>query len=128
MMQDSFIDSSAVLGKSVRIGHFVSLHAGVKIGDGTRIEDGARIYDDCVIGDNCIIGTNAVLRPRTHIDSQSIFGTLSCSEGDNWIGQYTTVHAQCHITKGVHIGNNVFIVNVLDFSNYHTDFVIAKWS
>lgn len=74
-----------------------------------RVEQGAQIYEDCIIGDFSIIGANAVLRPRTVIGHHSIFGTLSCSEGDNYIGDYTTVHAQCHITKGVHIGDNCFI-------------------
>ena len=74
-----------------------------------KIEPGAVIYEDCTIGDYSIIGANAVLRPRTVIGHHSIFGTLSCSEGDNYIGNYTTVHAQCHITKGVYIGDNVFI-------------------
>jgi acetyltransferase-like isoleucine patch superfamily enzyme len=106
---DSFIDGSARIGRDVRIGHFASIHAGVKIGDGSRIEDGARIYSDCIIGDNCIIGPNAVLRPGTKIGSHSIFGTLSCSEGGNSIGDYTTIHAQCHVTKGLRIGSNVFI-------------------
>src|SRR5262249_17693984 len=54
-------------------------------------------------------GANAVLRSRTKIGHNSIFGTLSCSEGDCIIGDNTTIHAQCHITKGVSIGNNVFI-------------------
>lgn len=106
---DSFIDGSAKIGRDVRIGHFVSIHAGAKIGDGSRIEDGARIYGDCVIGHGCIIGPNAVLRPDTRIGSHSIFGTLSCSEGGNSIGDYTTIHAQCHVTKGLRIGSNVFI-------------------
>jgi UDP-3-O-[3-hydroxymyristoyl] glucosamine N-acyltransferase len=104
-----FVDGSASLGKNVTIGHFVSIHAGVKIGDNTRIEDGAKVYRDCEIGRNCIIGANAVLRPRTKIGNCSIFGTLSCSEGDNSIGDYTTIHAQCHITKGLRIGSNVFV-------------------
>lgn len=74
-----------------------------------RIEKGAVVYEDCMIGEYSVIGANAVLRPRTVIGHHSIFGTLSCSEGDNYIGDYTTVHAQCHITKGVHIGDNCFI-------------------
>lgn len=74
-----------------------------------KIEQGAIVGEDCIIGEHSIIGANAVLRPRTVIGHHSIFGTLSCSEGDNYIGDYTTVHAQCHITKGVHIGDNCFI-------------------
>lgn len=108
-MPNSFIDPTTSLGKNIRIGHFVAIHPNAKIGDNCRIEDGAKIYDGCIIGENCIIGANAVLRPRTKIGSYSIFGTLSCSEGDNSIGDYTTIHAQCHITKGLQIGNNVFM-------------------
>ena len=74
-----------------------------------KVENGAIIYEDCKIGDHSIIGANAVLRPRTIIGHHSIFGTLSCSEGQNDIGNHTTIHAQCHITQGVHIGDNVFI-------------------
>ncbi len=108
-MNTSFIDTTAEIGKNVKIGHFVTIHSNVKIGDNCKIEDGAKIYEECIIGNNCIIGANAVLRPKTKIGNYSIFGTLSCSEGDNSIGDYTTIHAQCHITKGLQIGNNVFI-------------------
>ena len=72
-------------------------------------EQGAIVDDTCEIGDETIIGANAVLRPYTKIGHHSIFGTLSCSEGYNSIGNYTTIHAQCHITQGVTIGDNVFI-------------------
>ena len=74
-----------------------------------KVEPGAIIYDNVEIGEGTIIGANAVLRPYTHIGKHSIFGTLSCSEGYNKIGDYTTIHAQCHITQHVTIGNNVFI-------------------
>ena len=72
-------------------------------------EFGAVIFPECKIGEGSIIGANSVLRPRTVIGKHSIFGTASVSEGDNYIGNYTTIHAQCHITKGVHIGDNCFI-------------------
>lgn len=77
--------------------------------DTITIERGAVIYPGCDIGEYSIIGANAVLRPRTKIGHHSIFGTLSCSEGDCKIGDYTTIHAQCHITKGVTIGDCCFI-------------------
>jgi UDP-3-O-[3-hydroxymyristoyl] glucosamine N-acyltransferase len=74
-----------------------------------KVEPGAIIYPNCVIGEGSIIGANAVLRPYTRIGRNTIFGTLSCSEGHNEIGDFTTIHAQCHITSNVRIGNNVFI-------------------
>jgi UDP-3-O-[3-hydroxymyristoyl] glucosamine N-acyltransferase len=108
-MRGNFIHETALIEENVTIGHFVSIGQGTRIGDNSRIEDGAKIYSDCFIGNNCIIGANAVLRSRTKIGDNSIFGTLSCSEGDNDIGKFTTIHAQCHITKGVSIGDNCFI-------------------
>lgn len=107
--RDSFIDADAQIGNNVGIGHFVSIHRGVRLGDDSRIEDGSRIYEGCEIGRNSIIGPNAVLRPHTRLGEHVIFGTLSCCEGKSTIGDYTTIHAQCHITQGVTIGNNVFI-------------------
>lgn len=74
-----------------------------------KVEAGAIIYDNVEIGEGTIIGANAVLRPYTRIGKHSIFGTLSCSEGYNEIGNYTTIHAQCHITQRVKIGNDCFI-------------------
>lgn len=82
-----------------------------------KTEPGAIIYPNCEIGEGSIIGANAVLRPYTRIGKHSIFGTLSCSEGSNAIGDYTTIHAQCHITSNVFIGNNVFIAPFFIASN-----------
>ena len=106
---DSYVDADTQIGNKVHIGHFVSVHRGVRIGDNVRIEDGARIYEGCDIGPNSILGPNAVLRPRTQLGEHTIFGTLSCAEGLSTIGDFTTIHAQCHITQHVTIGNNVFI-------------------
>lgn len=83
-------------------------HQGI-VKDTVTVERGAIIYPGCNVGDHSVIGANAVLRSGTIIGHHSIFGTLSCSEGDNYIGNYTTIHAQCHITKGVTIGDNCFI-------------------
>lgn len=80
-----------------------------KIHPSVIIEYGAVIYSHCEIGEGSVIGANAVLRPGTVIGENTIFGTGSVSEGDNYIGDNTTIHAQCHITAGMHIGNNVFI-------------------
>ncbi|MBL4654088.1 MAG: hypothetical protein JKY53_14685 [Flavobacteriales bacterium] len=85
------------------------IHQSTKIHSSARIEPGAVIYENCKIGRNSIIGANAVLRPGTVIGNSTIFGTCSVSEGDNYIGDNTTIHAQCHITAGMYIGNNVFI-------------------
>lgn len=89
----------------------------VRIGKRTRIEPGAVIFENCRIGNNCIIGANVVLRPNTMIGDNTIFGTGSVSEGDNIIGNDVTIHAQCHITKKVTIGNRCFIAPFFIASN-----------
>src|SRR2546425_2034760 len=106
---DVYRDRTAKIGENVRIGRFVSIHSGVIIGDNVVIEDGSRVYDNCEIESNSVVGPNAVLRPYTKIGHHTIFGTLSCCEGHSAIGNFTTVHAQCHITQKVTIGNDVFI-------------------
>lgn len=106
---NSYFDPDAQIGEGTRIGHFVSIHRSVRVGENARIEDGAKIFENCEIGSNSIVGANAVLRPHTRLGKHTIFGTLSCAEGFSTIGDFTTIHAQCHITQGVTIGNNVFI-------------------
>jgi acetyltransferase-like isoleucine patch superfamily enzyme len=90
---------------------------GVKFGSGVIIEPYAVIYEGCEIGDQSVISSHAVLRPRTIIGKNTIFGTHSVSEGDNQIGNCSTLHAQCHLTKGMSIGDDVFIAPFFIASN-----------
>ncbi|HEY4481948.1 MAG TPA: hypothetical protein VI489_03760 [Candidatus Brocadiaceae bacterium] len=113
----SIVDSSTKIGKDVMIGHFVTIGKNVSIGDGARIEHGAIIYEDCEIGEHSIIAPNSVLRPRTIIGRSTIFGSSSVSEGNNQVGNCTTIHAQCHITSNVIIGNHCFIAPFFIASN-----------
>lgn len=96
---------------------YAFIHPQARLGNNVKVEYGAILYEEVAVGENSIIGAGAVLRPRTKIGKNSIFGTLSVSEGDNEIGDNTTIHAQAHITKGVKIGNNVFIAPFFIASN-----------
>ena len=49
------------------------------------------------------------MRPKTVIGSNCVIGHLTVFEGSSSVGDGTLIHAQCHITKGVTIGKNVFI-------------------
>jgi acetyltransferase-like isoleucine patch superfamily enzyme len=49
------------------------------------------------------------MRPKTIIENNCIIGHLTVFEGESKVGKGTLIHAQCHITKGVTIGENVFI-------------------
>lgn len=85
------IDETAKKHESARIGNYVTIEAG------------------CVIGEDSFIGHNCVLRPETIIGKRVIIGHLTVFEGETSIGDDVLIHAQCHITKGVVIENDVFI-------------------
>ena len=107
--QNSIIGNKVVIGDDVVIFPNVYIGENTKIGDGSIIQYGAFIEHDCNIGRHCRIGTNAVLRRETNIGDYSIFGSLSASEGKNWIGNNVLIHSQCHLTSGIIIEDWVFI-------------------
>lgn len=103
------------IGGNVEINEGVTLFPNVFIGDdvcigaNSVIQYGAFIEKGCVIGHDSRVGTNAVMRRETHLGNHSIFGSLSASEGKNWIGDHVLVHSQCHLTTGLIIEDWVFI-------------------
>lgn len=104
-----YISKSAILGNKVKVFPNVYIGKNTKIGDNSVIQYGAFIENDCIIGKNSRIGTNAVLRQKTIIGDYSIFGSLSASEGRNWIGNHVLIHSQNHLTTGIIIEDYVFI-------------------
>ncbi|MCK4477928.1 hypothetical protein KAU88_05315 [Candidatus Bathyarchaeota archaeon] len=107
--QNSVIEENATIGDDVVIFPNVYIGKNTKIGDGSIIQYGAFIEHNCSIGKHCRIGTNTVLRRETNIGDHSIFGSLSASEGKNWIGNNVLIHSQCHLTSGIIVEDWVFI-------------------
>jgi len=107
--QNSIIKENVTIGEDVVIFPNVYVGRNTRIGDGSIIQYGAFIEHDCNIGKNCRIGTSTVLRRETNIGDHSIFGSLSASEGKNWIGNHVLIHSQCHLTTGIIIEDWVFI-------------------
>jgi acetyltransferase-like isoleucine patch superfamily enzyme len=107
--QNSIIKENVTIGEDVVIFPNVYVGRNTRIGDGSIIQYGAFIEHDCNIGKQCRIGTSTVLRRETNIGDHSIFGSLSASEGKNWIGNNVLIHSQCHLTTGIIIEDWVFI-------------------
>jgi acetyltransferase-like isoleucine patch superfamily enzyme len=107
--QNSIIKENVIIGEDVVVFPNVYVGRNTRIGDGSIIQYGAFIEHDCNIGKHCRIGTNAVLRRETNIGDHSIFGSLSASEGKNWMGNHVLIHSQCHLTTGIIIEDWVFI-------------------
>lgn len=94
-------------GSTIDFGSII--YNGTSIGEYSRISSNVRIEAGCRIGSHTFIGHGCVLRPGTHIGDNCTIGHLTVFEGDSEIKDGTLIHAQCHITKGVTIGERVFI-------------------
>lgn len=107
-----FIEPSekiVVIGQGAEVGPGSIIGPGVSIHSDARVSSNVRIENGCQIGPNSFIGHGSVLRPFTIIGARCIIGHLTVFEGEDYIGEDTLIHAQCHITKGVVIGKKVFI-------------------
>lgn len=85
------------------------IHWSTKFGKNVTLGKGVIIEENCRIGDNTFIGHYTVLRPGTKIGNDCVIGHLTVFEGDCVICDRVLIHAQCHITKGVTIEDDVFI-------------------
>jgi len=107
--ENVIIRDNAVIDDNVTIFPNVYIGENTHIGEGSIVQYGAFIEHNCNIGKHTRIGTNAVLRRETNIGDNSIFGSLSASEGKNWIGNNVLIHSQCHLTSGLIIEDWVFV-------------------
>jgi UDP-3-O-[3-hydroxymyristoyl] glucosamine N-acyltransferase len=78
--EKSHIDPTAVIGKDVYIGEFVS------IGKNAVIGDKVHIYPNTIIGNNCKIGEETVIYPGSKIYEESVIGKNCTLHGGVVIG------------------------------------------
>lgn len=88
---------------------FDPIHPDVVFGENVRLGHYVVIEEDCEIGDNCFIGNFVVIRPGVKLGNHCVIGHGTVFEGDCQVGDRVLIHAQCHITKGVIIEDDVFI-------------------
>ena len=92
---NSFVDTSALIGKDVYIGSFSYIGKDVKLGDHVKI------YPNCYVGDNCIIGDYTTLFSGVQMYSDCI------------IGDHCTIHS------GTVIGSDGFGFEPTEQNKYH---------
>jgi len=86
---------------------FIGRH--VKLGRNVRLSPMVFIDDDVSIGNDVFIGYGCVIRTGTKIGSNCTFGHLTVVEREVRIGDRVGFHAQCHVTQGTVIEDDVFI-------------------
>jgi len=87
---------------------FCFIGKNVRLGKNVKISPMVLIDDNVFIGNNVFIGYACVIRPYTVIGNDCSFGHLTVLEGCS-IGNRVGIHAQCHLTKGTIIEDDVFM-------------------
>lgn len=78
---------------------------------GRRFRQGLQciIEEDVVIGDNVTLGHNVVLKNGTRIGNDVTIGDYCCTTGLCYIGNHVDIRTKSVISKGVIVGDCVFI-------------------
>jgi UDP-2-acetamido-3-amino-2,3-dideoxy-glucuronate N-acetyltransferase len=90
------------IGEGVMIGGHAIIHAGVRIGDGARVGDHAQIRDGATIGPEATIGSYTSVDPLVTVGARS------------------SVQAQCYLSAGTVIEEDVFVGPGVTFANDNT--------
>jgi UDP-3-O-[3-hydroxymyristoyl] glucosamine N-acyltransferase len=78
------VAESAVLGKDLFIGAFVTIGENSEIGDGTQLRAGAKIGDNVRIGENCTIHPNVFIEDGCKIGRNTILHCGVCIGADGF--------------------------------------------
>jgi UDP-3-O-[3-hydroxymyristoyl] glucosamine N-acyltransferase len=103
--ESAVIDTSAILGKEVKIGAGCYVGKNVVLGDGVVLYPNVTILDDCEIGDFTLIWSGTVIRERSKIGKHCIFHN-NVSIGADGFG-YRPSDDGKGLVKIPHIGNVV---------------------
>lgn len=94
--------------------------APVIIGERCIVRSGCVLYCGCRLGDRVQLGHHVVLREATVIGDDSVFGTLSMSEGRATIGHHVMVQTSVIVQAGMTIGDYAFLGPRVTTTNDHS--------
>ncbi|KON86268.1 DapH/DapD/GlmU-related protein [Cytobacillus sp. NJ13] len=107
----NFIDPSAAVDSSAKVGYFSVIEKGAKIGQNVVIGNRVTIHEDTVIGDNTTIADGAVVgKPPKPAKTSTV--KLSDSIPALEVGEDVTIGANCVIYRGAAIGSNTLIADL----------------
>lgn len=107
----NYIDPSAQVDSTVKVGHFSVIEKDVKIGKNVVVGNRVTIHEGTVIGDNTTIADGAVVgKPPKPAKTSTV--KLSDSIPALEIGEDVTIGANCVIYRGATIGSNTLIADL----------------
>ncbi|PLR73691.1 N-acetyltransferase [Bacillus sp. UMB0728] len=107
----NFIDSTATLDASVKVGYFSVIEKDVKIGKNVIVGNRVTIHEGTTIGDHTTIADGAVVgKPPKPAKTSTV--KLSGDIPALAIGEEVTIGANCVIYRGAVIGANTLIADL----------------
>lgn len=105
-----------MLAAGVRVVDPANTYVGpaVKVGEGTTLLPNATLYGLTVVGSDCVIGNGTVIRDcvigdRVNVNASQL--NESVVEDDSTVGPFAYVRPNCHVGKGVKVGDFVELKN-----------------
>ncbi|MFC0414237.1 DapH/DapD/GlmU-related protein [Cytobacillus solani] len=107
----NFIDPSAIVDETAKVGYFSVIEKDVKIGKNVIVGNRVTIHEGTTIGDNTTIADGAVVgKPPKPAKTSTV--KLSDSIPALEIGEEVTIGANCVIYRGAKIGSSTLIADL----------------
>lgn len=107
----NFIDPSASVDSTAKIGHFSVIEKDVKIGKNVVVGNRVTIHEGTIIGDNTTIADGAVLgKPPKPAKTSTV--TLDDALPPLEVGEEVTIGANCVVYRGAKIGSSTLIADL----------------
>jgi len=87
---------------------FGPIHPDVIFGKNVKLRHFVVIEEDCEFGENCFIGNNTTIRSGCKFGDRCVIGHSVVFEANGKFGQHVTINAQCHMTQGIIVEDEVF--------------------
>jgi acetyltransferase-like isoleucine patch superfamily enzyme len=88
---------------------FHPIHPDIEWGEDCTVRHFVVIEEDCKFGDKCFIGNNTTIRSGNKFGDRCVVGHNVCIEANGQFGNHVTINANCHMTQGIRIRDEVFI-------------------
>lgn len=87
---------------------FNPIHPGAWFGDGVKVMHYVVIEDRCRLDDGCFVGNHVMIREDCQFGKRCVIGHGVVFEVHGRFGNHVTINAQCHMTQGIVVGDEVF--------------------
>lgn len=88
---------------------YTPIHPDIEWGKDCIVRHFVVIEEDCEFGDKCFIGNNTTIRSGNKFGNRCVIGHNVVFEANSKFGNHVTINANCHMTQGLVVADEVFI-------------------